>query len=49
MAGCYGNDPYDLWLESQQDAYWGCNDSDDDGRDAAMEAREDAKRDERDD
>jgi hypothetical protein len=22
MAGCYGNDPYDKWLESRQDKYW---------------------------
>jgi hypothetical protein len=22
MAGCYGNDPYDKWLESQADKYW---------------------------
>ena len=22
MSGCYGNDPYDKWLESQQDKYW---------------------------
>jgi hypothetical protein len=22
MSGCYGNDPYDKWLESQADKYW---------------------------
>jgi hypothetical protein len=22
VSGCYGNDPYDKWLESQQDKYW---------------------------
>ena len=22
MSGCYGNDPYDKWLEAQQDKYW---------------------------
>lgn len=23
MAGCYGNNPYDRWLEREADEYWG--------------------------
>lgn len=23
MAGCFGNNPYDRWLEQQADKYWG--------------------------
>jgi hypothetical protein len=23
MAGCFGNNPYDRWLEQQADEYWG--------------------------
>jgi hypothetical protein len=26
MAGCFGNNPYDRWLERQADEYWGGDD-----------------------
>ena len=26
MAGCFGNNPYDRWLERQADEYWGDDD-----------------------
>ena len=30
MAGCFGNNPYDRWLEQQADEYWGGDDEEDD-------------------
>jgi hypothetical protein len=29
MAGCFGNSPYDRWLERQADEYWGGDDDKD--------------------
>ena len=53
MSGCYGNDPYDKWLESQADKYWGWNEEDEqeptatERREEAAEAEADRRRDER--
>ena len=30
MAGCFGNNPYDRWLEQQADKYWGGDGEEDD-------------------
>ena len=33
LAGCFGNSPYDRWLERQADEYWEGDDEDDDKED----------------
>ena len=48
MSGCYGNDPYDKWLESQADKYWSeilvdDEPSEEEQREAAAEADREAR------
>jgi hypothetical protein len=44
MTGCYGNDPYDKWLEAQADKYWSeiLGDDEDEQEPTAAERREEA-------
>lgn len=48
MSGCFGNDPYDRWLEAQADEYYGANDLTEEEAEAEQDAkdRDDAMREE---
>jgi hypothetical protein len=48
VSGCFGNDPYDRYLEAQADEYWGANDLTEEEAEAERDAkdRDEARREE---